>query len=681
MKNLTTMFFATLLLMLLGIYSVAQQPKIQKFGKDIIDHLKMTSCEIDSSAHAVILFDEGESNIIFVKDKGRFCVEISRHTRIKILDKDGLDWANFSIPIYKSKTSKERLSNVRGTTYNLNNGKIEKVKLSRKSELVDEINERFSLVKFTMPQVREGSVIEFSYTILSEFTYNLQDWEFQSSIPTLISKYSVLIPEYYKYNHRMSGYENITVEKENSRESVTFVESSYHTGNADQGTARQGSTYQVHYDAERFIFYGYNIPKLRNEPYVDNINNYQTRIDFELQFTNFSWEGKKQYATNWASVTSELLDDFNFGREITGARFLKDDIQAIASKYSDQNEKMLAVFSHIQEKIKWNDRYRLKTEKGTKKAYNDGSGNSAEVNLCLIAALIEAGFDAFPIALSTRSSGMILPWEVSLSKLNHVIAGVAIGGDIVTLDATSSFSAPNILPLECLNGNARIIDKKRSEWIDLNPTKPSKSSMTVRMSISDNDEVTGTVSQNLYNHSALRLHRTLLGDDNYEKYRESLQKNYKNGAVDSISVSQTILPNPEIKVSYQVSIPESVIHAGDLIYLSPGVGSFRTSNPFVSPTRKLPINFNFPFVESIEFVYKIPEGYSVHEVPDNMVNKLQDGKGEYSYSITTNGEEVIVTTKLSINQTLFVPTDYSDLRTFYDKMVSKNSEKIVFKKI
>lgn len=657
----------------------AQEPQIPNFGKDLIQHLNMTSCEVDSSAHAVVLFDNGESSIKYDKDKGYFYVEIYRHTRIKILDKDGLEWADIIIPLYKSKTSKEKLDKIKGATYNLTNGKIESTKLSLKSLFFEDISDRLTLAKFTMPQVKEGSVIEFSYTVISEFTYNLQPWEFQTDIPTLISKYTVIIPEYYKYNHRISGYENITVEKKNRKETIFYKD--------DQSRSQMNiqphmvTINNIQYDTEWYIFYGYNIPKIENEPYVDYLKNYQTRIDFELQYIQFPNQMKKQYALNWDSATNELLESDNFGKEIDGARFLTDDIQAISNKITDKNDKILAIFSYIQEKIKWNDRYRLRTEKGIKKAYVEGSGNSAEVNLCLIAALKQAGFDAFPIALSTRSSGMIHKWEVSLSKLNHVIAGVVMDDGIITLDATESFSAPNILPLECLNGNARIIDKKRADWVDLNPSFSSKSDSYVKMTISENGDVYGSVAQDLYDYSALRLHNTLIGDDNFTKYQELLTKRLNNGIIDSINVNQSILPRPIINVKYYASIPESAINAGGLIYLSPGLGFLLSSNPFVSTTRKLPINFHFPFVENYVFSYAIPDGYSIQEVPKNTSFKMLDGKGDYNYSIEVKNEEVIITVSLAINQTLFVPSEYGEIKDFFDKLVSKNAEKLIFKKI
>jgi hypothetical protein len=674
-KAISLLLFAMLIL---STYFVKGQiPKTPKFGKDLNEHLALVSCPMDSGASAVVLFDKGESKIKYSNEKGWFYVEIRRHVRVKILNKDGLEQANITIPLYKSKSAKENLQRFKAKTYNLVSGKIEEAELSSKSRFNEEINDRVSLAKFALPQVVAGSVIEYEYQVNSEFIYNLEHWEFQREIPTMLSIYTVDIPEYFKYNLKLSGYEKIDRIEDNGRESVLITETSM----PGFMGATQKSTYKINYQTAISTFYGQNIPKLGFEPFIDNIRNYTSRLDFELQYTQFPYQGIKSYATDWNAVTEEMLVSKYFGKELESARFLKEDIQSLKNISEEPSATMMAVYDFIKGKIKWNQRYRVEIDKGMKKAYTEGSGNSAEVNLCLIAALREAGFDAFPIALSTRSNGVIQEWEVSMSKFNHVIAGLMLNDKLVTLDATSSFSAPNILPLECLNGSGRIIDKNRMKWVDLYPTTLSKSVIMAKMSLTATGEISGTIDKNHYDYSALKLYNTIAGDENLEKYKEKLEKEYNNGSVDSIKVSQSLSPSPVIKVSYHASIPGSVLHSGDFIYLSPGLGELTTRSPLVSEIRKLPINFHYPFVETLVLSYKIPEGFAVQEVPANIMVRLQNGKGLYQYSVSVVGTDLIINSKTSINQTLFLPTEYEDLVLFFEKLVAKNNEKIVLKKL
>jgi len=653
----------------------AQQPDIPKYGRDIEEHLNKSVYQIDSSANAVVLFDKGVSSIRYDKENGYFYLEITRHKRVKVLTKEGVKWADESIPLYKSGTTKERLSRFQATTYNLENGKVKSEKINLRSVIEEEVSDKLDYAKFTMPQVKEGSVFEFSYTVVSEFTYSLQPWVFQSEIPTLVSFYTVVIPEYYIYNHRLSGYENIKQEKTKSAEIITF--SSFQREQKNTGNV---SSQNVKYETEWQMYYGYDIPALRYEPFTDNINNYISKVDFELQYTRFPGQIHKSYALDWNTATRTLLEHVNFGRELENTGFLKEEITSLVANKTDNVQKMLEVYSQINKKIKWNNRYSLFADNRIRKAYSEGSGNSAEVNLCLVAALREAGLDAFPIALSTRSNGLVHEWEVSLGKFNHVIAGAYLNGNIVTMDATGNYSVPNILPLECLNGKARIVAPNRSEWIDLDPKAASRSNCMVQVSVDTSLNVSCSVNELDYNYQALNKYNRIFVDNNPETFQKSLSSKHNNGTVENVKTSHTLTPVPQVKVSYNAEMPNGLISRGDMVYITPGAGLLPTENPFVSGTRKLPMNFHYPFIDNYMFVYKLPQGYEIQEVPQNARFSLPDGKANYVKNVLVNGNDVTMNFSISIMQTLFLPEEYAQVKEFFDQLIAANSQMIVLKK-
>ena len=66
-------------------------------------------------------------------------------------------------------------------------------------------------MKFTLPNARQGSIVEVSYRVVSDFLFNFQDWEFQHSIPTRWSEYRAVIPEYFYYERYTQGYVPLTI--------------------------------------------------------------------------------------------------------------------------------------------------------------------------------------------------------------------------------------------------------------------------------------------------------------------------------------------------------------------------------------------------------------------------------------------------------------------------------------
>jgi hypothetical protein len=132
--------------------------KLGKIDKKILEN---NVYEKDSSANAVILSDYGKAYFEF-DTEGKKHFYYTRQVRIKILNKNGFDWADWEISLYIGKHGKEKLLKVKGYTYNLVDGKVEKTKLGND---IFEINydKNHDLATFTFPKVREGGVIDLEY--------------------------------------------------------------------------------------------------------------------------------------------------------------------------------------------------------------------------------------------------------------------------------------------------------------------------------------------------------------------------------------------------------------------------------------------------------------------------------------------------------------------------------------
>ncbi|NOS56680.1 MAG: DUF3857 domain-containing protein [Cyclobacteriaceae bacterium] len=150
-----------LFLLLSSSVSWGQKPPI-KFGNIPMEDMKMTVYDKDSSASAVVLADYGESTISYNQTEG-FQLFFERIRRIKILTKDGLKWADFSIPLYHDGTSDEKVTSLKAVTYNLENGKIVESKAKGEAIIKEKYDENLNYTKISLPNVKVGSVIEISY--------------------------------------------------------------------------------------------------------------------------------------------------------------------------------------------------------------------------------------------------------------------------------------------------------------------------------------------------------------------------------------------------------------------------------------------------------------------------------------------------------------------------------------
>src|SRR5690606_1550977 len=153
-------------------------------------------------------------------------------------------------------------------------------------------------------------------------------------------------------------------------------------------------------------------------------------------------------------------------------------------------EKILTILNHVKSNVKWDKYYGYSCDKGVRKAYQEKSGNVAEVNLMLTAMLRYAGLTANPVLVSTRSNGVAL--FPNRTAYNYVIAAVETEKGYILLDASDKFSVPNVLPLRALNWYGRLIRKDgTSEEIDLMPKKPSSDIVFMNYSIDAEGKVAG----------------------------------------------------------------------------------------------------------------------------------------------------------------------------------------------
>jgi hypothetical protein len=178
----------TMLIICLLAYFGSTFAQKNPIGELTNEELTMKAYTGDTSAHAVVLKELGNAYFKIQQDS-RIILEYT--VRIKIFDDKGFDEGNVIIPIYKGDNLKyEAVTNVSGTTTYIDvDGKKVKASLDTKSIIKENKNKNWDLVKFTLPDLHEGCIIEYSYKLSSPFIFNFRSWEFQSDIPKIESKY------------------------------------------------------------------------------------------------------------------------------------------------------------------------------------------------------------------------------------------------------------------------------------------------------------------------------------------------------------------------------------------------------------------------------------------------------------------------------------------------------------
>lgn len=648
----------------------------QELGKVTIDELKQKVCPTDTSAAAAVLFNIGKSYFDYSANEGfRLITEII--TKVKIYKKEGYEFASHSQRYYIGGNESELVNYSKATTYNLVDGKIEKTKLSGDGEFNEKMNKYWGQKKITMPNVKEGSIIEYRMEIRSPYFHDFPEWEFQDEIPVVYSRYTTLIPEYYIFNPRFKGYLTPKIEKEDSSKSLSIT-----TKDRSEGLLAKTNfdSQTLTYIEAKTVYTLENVPALKDESYVNNIDNYTAAVLHELASVRFPNSSVKSYSTDWETVVKKIYESDDFGTELNKTGYFEKDLDQLLSSVPAQSDRIAAIYDFVKSKMNWNEFRSIYCDGGVRKAYQDKKGNVAEINLMLTAMLRYAGIPANPVILSTRQNGIAL--YPSNSAYDYVIAGVEIdGGHIVLLDATEKYALPNLLPIRDLNWFGRVIRKDgTSSIINLMPDSNSKDVINIMANINNNGEVTGKVRDQYFDYHAYTFRNANNGMAK-DAYIDMLEKKYQGLEVRDYEVQNSNDLSKPLIENYSFTTTSFVEIIGDKMYVSPFLFFAKTENPFKQENREYPVDFVFPKQTKYNISIVIPEGYAVELLPAPKLVSMPDELASFRYNITTTGNQIQVLYTLDVNNAIINADYYGELKAFFKEIIDNQTEKIVLKKV
>lgn len=642
------------LIITFSVYVSGQQKKY-KFGKISEEELLMTSYDKDSTAEAIFLYDKGYSHF-FSSDPYK-PMQFEHKFRIKILKKDGLGWADVVIPYYISSSGyDDDVTGLSACTYNYVDGKIVKSKLDRSSIYIEKRNKNWKLKKFSLPDVKVGSVIEVKYTINSRYFGNLRSWDFQSTIPTAYSEYIVKIPEFLLYTPIQRGYIRIDQEKK--------YESTYNTS---------------------ISCYNYtvsNVPAFKVEPFISNRRNYISSISFEIMAINHhGLQIYEEYATSWSEVIRDLYEHDRFGKELKKSlKFLELQATIIDTVAKNDMEKIRMAHDFMCE-ITWNGSSSKYVGKGIKTAYDKKLGNAADINLGLVKLLRELDFIANPVALSTRNNGILMPGQISESKLNYVICQVHVNDSYMLLDATDNKLPYFLLPERCLNETGRIIHPVNNKPVSLTSNVPSKATLMLNFKINTEEQILeGMVQDKRENYAAYKLRKKISTEKDQEDFLRKKEENNPGFVIKDFKTTDKDKKYKPITCSYNFIYENAITQAGNILYFNPIILERKKETPFKLENRDYPVDFVYPFSHKLIFNIQLPEGYSVDEVPQSVKYVFGENSGTYLYRCQQVGGMIQIISELNIAKSLFSQIEYKELKGFYESVVAKQAENIVLVK-
>ncbi|MFD1768174.1 DUF3857 domain-containing protein [Sphingobacterium suaedae] len=623
------------------------------------DDLTKSYQQIDSNASAVVVDEWGKTELEVVEADHALRVVHTYAVRIKILKKEGVDYANFQIPLYAFGNTFETIADIKGKTYNLRNTGISESEMNKQSIFLEKTSPFLHLAKFTLPQVEEGSIIDVQYRIFSPDVLNFRTWQFQTDIPKIHSAYTAIMPATYQYRVVLRGPYKLTDTK-------TEVLRSHFLLNG------------VRNDCSKITYVMDSVPAFLEEEHMLASKNYKSAVYFELEQYYLTNGSKVRVTKEWRDVDRELLTEKSFGGQLKKEDLFQNLLPTWIATASTDLEKAMAIYDHLKRTIRWNQVYGKYAQFGIKESLEQHKGNIGDINLALITALNAASLPAYPVLVSTRENGIPNNLHPVISDFNYVIASVTIDGKSYFLDASEAATPFGELPLRCINEQGRIIySKKSSEWIPLKNEQPSLVSFTFLGQLDTAYNLTGKLTISYKGLDALKKRNEIASFNSQEEYFERMQEKIPNIGVKKSSLQNLDSLKDFLYEQLEIEMPMDEYVQNGILHINPIFINRTLKNPFNLNERFYPVDLGAQRHVTHNVNIRVPEGFIIHSSPKNSAMKLPEDAARFMYQSSIDKDRFVLRQVVSLNKAIYSVDEYFHLKEFFSRVIQQQQQELV----
>lgn len=585
-----------------------------------------------------ISFEEEDQSIVAI---------LNYHVRLKVFDEEARQASVITIPYY-FQNGVEMVDEIRGYTYQpdgsrtpLRQGDIRTINL----------NTRYNLKEFNMPEVSEGSVIEYTYRKKRQFIEELPDFYLAHQAPTAFAKATIEYPRYLRYEVVPVDFDG-TVRHVEQRIDTSSVPKVFSIPQPDPMVLDHWITW--------------NVPAIEQTAYLSSINDYRGKLKFQLeefgiprQTLENSWDlvvARLRRNQNPLSMIQQNARAYQLGKEIS------DQLGSLEQAQD-------SIFRYVNQQARFSDQQGAFSETPDTTVLKGSLADQPAINQTLIAMLRGAGIEAWPLLISTREYGKIDRSFPSFFQFNGLLAYSQINGKPYFMDASFSHSYPNMLPVQSYNETGLLLKDKEYEWTEIRPENSIFSiHINLDMELSPEGDLSGNIATKQFGYPArLVREKSAEGVPARDILQEAMFDGYGDITMNNVQVRNLAAYGDSVRMSADFTIENYAITYTDGIDFRPLVVGSLMSNPFEQQTRELPVTLDAPEELDLSFQLQIPEGYSLGRGTQNQSIALAGAQLNEAYR--SLGQLVTYGYRIDISRKQFEPEQYPQLLDLYERWV------------
>lgn len=681
----------TLLLCVFIFAGLSAQKYAYPFGEVSVAELEANKFAKDTTANAVVIAESAYRTIAqstyspwtrvklpVIPSRGYaenryydlfpYVIETSVQRKIKVMKDAGAVYSIVEIPYYNNKAPyrEEQIEGIEAWSYNLEDGKVVKTQLKKEQIINENVNDTLSQFKLRIPNVKAGSVIEYKFKRTSPLHLGIPGWELQSELPKMVSIYETLFYDAFMVNQEIKGPYPIRTHSEREQPSFTGVQQNVFSGRY----------------AQRVLFIAQDLPAYQNVDKIWNMTDHTAGVRAELLATRYV--GYVPYADKWKDVENRISVENTFDKNNYGSMFYSKELKELLKPIKDETEKIKAIYGFVKDKVKWNGKYELYADPAS--AVTKGSGSNAQINAILLRALYRNRIYAYPILISTRSSGRFPASFPTYDKIKtYVICAQTEDGKRYYLDGSATFGGLNMLPSVLMVENGRTFarefmleEDQANGNVNLTSVNSADFKGNITAKLTEEGGINGKM-ENTYSNLAAMHYKQEFNSSNSSQmqYEASVEK---NGLKISDYTAENHLDKMSDLVNQTFSFTKKIVPNGNEIAFNPLVFTNHLLHETVEANRILPVELDTPKSFEIHSEIEIPAGYEVVSLPSSANEKLESELFDFQYSAEVKDNKVVVDYRLNMDDVVFAPADLDALRKLLNVVAEKNTAKVVLKK-
>lgn len=591
-----------------------------------------------------------KSSVRFIEESGGIKAIIDHLVRIKIYSDDPLeivDAALVGIPIYEADEM-EQVRNLAGVTY-LPDGSTHQLQDENVSR--SELNTRYNILEFEMPDAQQGAVLEYRYTIHRRYIEELPDFYFAHQVPVRDASITLQNERYLRYKSviQHADFEIDYIREEIDTSSVPLVFS----------YSRPEPILVEKWEAE-------NIPPVDHTTYVSSVDDIRGKMKFMISEFGIP---RQPLDNSWELVAAQIRRNASPETLLAEQAELHEIGKKIADHFESAELAQDSIFRFVNETVQYNELNAVFAEDGLDHVLVPEPANQAEINMALLAMLRGAGIESYPLYISGRDFGQINRSFPSVYQFNRMLVHSFINGGDYVMDASFRFSEPGLIPIESFNEQGFLLREKSYEWIEIKPEK-SVFDLTISLDLelSQEGDLSGTLTANTKGYPAQQLLSEMNAGRTVSDVASSMfLEMYSDVIIDysNIQISDALSRDAIVEISFRID--NYAASFSDGIEFRPMIVGYLFRNPFESTQRRVPITLDAPEKLMINYELTLPEGYGTEDTGDTRQTRLSGAELNEHYSIADN--KLLYSFEIDITRKEFPAGMYSQLRRIYERWV------------